>query len=84
MRTLTAPSIHQLITANSNEFILGLLEWNHGVGATYDDDPESDRSMAYDLGRTLAEALSLPIDEYCDHIYESYCPKCGLDSDEDK
>lgn len=84
MTTLTAPRIHELITAHHMEFMLGLLEWNLGIGMTYDDDPESNRSQAYDLGRTLGGALSLPIDEYCDHIYESYCPKCGLDSDEDK
>lgn len=21
---------------------------------------------------------------FCDHIYESYCPKCGIDSEEDE
>ena len=83
MKTLTAPRICELITAHRMEFMLGLLEWNLGVGTTYDDDPESNRSQAYDLGRTLGEALSLSTDEYCDHIYDSYCPNCGIDSAEE-
>lgn len=24
--------------------------------------------------------LKLAGDDYCDHIYDSYCPRCGLDS----
>jgi len=77
--------IHDTITHYRNEFVLGLMEWRSGVGMTFGDDPESGASMAYDLGRSLGEALSLPWDEaYCDHIYDSYCVKCGIDSDEEQ
>lgn len=33
--------------------LLGFREGNGDVGMTYDDDPESPRSVAYDVGRTL-------------------------------
>lgn len=83
MSNLTPTSIHDMISHYRYEFVLGLMEWGSGVGMTFGDDPESEASTAYDLGRSLGEALNLPIDEtHCDHIYDSYCGKCGLDSDE--
>lgn len=39
------------------EFLLGLTEGLGDVGRTYDGDPESLRSVAYDTGRTTAEQL---------------------------
>lgn len=80
---MNARTVVGIITSHPNEFTLGVLEWAHSTGVTYDNNPESDRSQAYDLGRTLGEALNLATDEYCDHIYESYCPKCGIDSAEE-
>lgn len=38
-------------------FILGAREANGSVGMTYDDDPESPRSRAYDRGRNLGEVI---------------------------
>lgn len=38
------------------EFALGFEEAGQSFGMTFDDDPDSDRSAAYDLGRTLGEA----------------------------
>lgn len=35
------------------EFELGFDEGLDGMGMTYDDDPTSPRSTAYDLGRSL-------------------------------
>lgn len=35
------------------EFLLGFREGKGTIGMTYDDDPESPRSRAYDLGRTI-------------------------------
>ena len=37
------------------EFCRGFAEGLLSTGITYDDNPESDRSMAYDMGRTLRE-----------------------------
>lgn len=39
------------------EFSQGFIEGLGAVGMTYDDDPESDRSTAYDIGRTMREGL---------------------------
>lgn len=36
-------------------FIRGYLEGRSTVGITYDNDPWSPRSMAYDYGRTLRD-----------------------------
>jgi hypothetical protein len=38
-------------------FALGFLEGRNGGGITYDNDPESPRSQAYDWGRNAREAL---------------------------
>ena len=38
-------------------FILGAREAGGGVGMTYDDDPESPRSRAYDEGRNLGQTV---------------------------
>jgi hypothetical protein len=35
------------------EFRLGFAEAHSDMGMTYDDDPESNRSVAYDTGRDL-------------------------------
>ena len=32
----------------------------------------------------ILECLSVEDDNACDHVYESYCPKCGIDSDDIK
>ena len=37
------------------EYALGRAEWADNVGMTYDDDPNSPRSRAYDIGRTDGE-----------------------------
>lgn len=48
-----ATRFRQLISAHEAEFALGYAEGDGDVGMTYDDDPGSDRSVAYDLGRSL-------------------------------
>ena len=39
-------------------FLMGLREATGDFGMTYDDDPESPRSVAYDMGRNLGEWLN--------------------------
>ena len=39
-------------------FALGVSEAGLSTGITYDDDPESPRSRAYDRGRNLGDLLS--------------------------
>lgn len=39
-------------------FLLGFEESASGFGRTYDDDPESPRSVAYDRGRTFGESVA--------------------------
>ena len=46
-----------LIIRYPEEFGRGFAEGLLSVGTTYDDDPESDRSVAYDLGRNLRESF---------------------------
>lgn len=85
--SVMAEYYYSVIRDHPEEFKLGITEANLSTGVTYDGDPESPRSIAYDLGRVLGESVeSLEdelypnIDEYCDHgptIYESYCPKCS-------
>jgi len=87
----TADFYWQIIHDHPVEFKLGLVESQLSTGVTYDGDPESAKSIAYDFGRTFGEAMHAlwenldmdhPLwndDAYCDHgpsIYESYCPKC--------
>jgi hypothetical protein len=50
-----AREFHRLIAAHPAEFALGYAEGDGDVGMTYDDDPGSDRSLAYDLGRSLRQ-----------------------------
>lgn len=38
-------------------FLLGFLEGLDDVGMTYDNDPDSPRSVAYDTGREMRRAL---------------------------
>lgn len=69
---------YTVILSHPEEFKLGITEAHLSTGVTYDGDPESPRSIAYDLGRVMGEAVSAL--EYCDHgptMYESYCPKCS-------
>lgn len=77
-----------VIRDHPEEFKLGIIEAGLSTGVTFDGNPESARSVAYDLGRTLGEPTEgfddsdhpLWGEEYCDHgptIYESYCPKCS-------
>lgn len=79
IRAMTPETIIHLITTYKSEFRLGLLEWDSSIGMTYDDNPKSEKSQAYDLGRTLGEAMNVYTGDYCDHIYDSYCDKCGID-----
>ena len=84
----TAKFYWQIIHDHPEEFQLGIVEHNLSTGVTYDGDPESARSIAYDFGRTFGEAMmsiwddlaiNHPLWSYCDHgpsVYESYCPKC--------
>lgn len=51
-----------LINSHPNEFILGYTEGLGGVGMTYDNDPTSNRSSAYDLGRALRQGHSVDAD----------------------
>ena len=46
-----------LIIRYPEEFGRGFAEGLLSTGVTYDDNPESDRSLAYDIGRTLREAF---------------------------
>jgi hypothetical protein len=46
----------RLIVMHPAEFALGYDEGLDSMGMTYDDDPGSDRSVAYDLGRSLRES----------------------------
>jgi hypothetical protein len=57
---LTPAQLANLVTEHRLPFILGASEWRSGFGRTFDGDPESPRSEAYDLGRTIGEALDLP------------------------
>lgn len=50
-----ARKVHKIIARHPNEFMLGFVEGLGACGTTYDDDPYSPRSQAYDLGRTLGE-----------------------------
>lgn len=52
---LTDPNFAVKILAFPAEFVLGLAESDGDVGVTF-DDPESGRSIAYDLGRGLGRA----------------------------
>jgi hypothetical protein len=40
-------------------FLRGFVEFRSSLGMTYDDDPYSPRSVAYDRGRDLAHRLTL-------------------------
>ena len=40
-----------------NPFILGFRESAGGMGMTYDDDPDSPRSVAYDTGRGIGQRI---------------------------
>lgn len=40
-------------------FLLGFCEGRGDAGMTYDNDPESPRSRAYDHGRTMFRRLTL-------------------------
>jgi|LakMenEpi03Aug12_release.lakeMendotaPanAssembly.Ray.scaffolds.fasta_scaffold15635_4 hypothetical protein len=48
---------YKLIIAYPNEFKLGFTEGMNPFGITYDNNPESDRSQAYDLGRSLRQGM---------------------------
>lgn len=54
---ISGDRVEELIHRYSEEFLLGYSEARGEMGMTYDDDPWSDRSMAYDLGRTLGRGL---------------------------
>lgn len=72
-----------VIHDNAEEFKLGFSEVGLATGVTYDGDPDSPRSIAYDLGRTLGDQLFDSNDSFCDHgptMYESYCPDCNGDN----
>lgn len=47
----------KLIVQFPFEFALGWEEADGMVGVTYDDDPDSPRSRAYDLGRTAKQCI---------------------------
>lgn len=51
------------ILRHPDAFVLGLAESAGDVGVTYDDDPESPRSVAYDLGRGLGKAGTMGFDD---------------------
>ena len=44
-----------MIEATPRPFDLGVAEANDGIGMTYDNDPESPRSVEYDTGRTIGQ-----------------------------
>lgn len=43
------------------EFKLGYEEGLESMGVTYDDDPGSPRSVAYDLGRSLRQGMEVSL-----------------------
>ena len=43
----------------ADAYALGFSEADGAIGMTYDGDPESDRSRAYDRGRTDGEAAGI-------------------------
>lgn len=55
-----AEYIYHVIHDNPVEFQLGVTESFLATGVTYDGDPWSPRSIAYDYGRTLGEAIYAP------------------------
>ena len=50
--------VRRLIAEHPTEFDLGFEEGLDDMGMTCDDDPESDRSTAYDLGRSLRRGIN--------------------------
>lgn len=57
-KVIPASEVHRVIAAHPEEFMLGYEESEDAFGMTYDDDPMSDRSMAYDFGRSVGENVS--------------------------
>lgn len=58
MKNKTEQSKAPAWTPGSEEiaaYKLGISEAHHACGMTYDDDPESPRSVAYDWGRNVGE-----------------------------
>lgn len=51
-------SIVEDVAAHSAEFLRGFAEAQGAAGMTYDDDPHSPRSVAYDAGRSLGCELT--------------------------
>jgi hypothetical protein len=83
----------QVIHDYPEEFKLGITEATLSTGVTFDGDPSSARSIAYDLGRTFGEGIARLYEEtyvmlnteYCSHgpsVYDSYCPKCTEESND--
>ncbi len=54
---MTPQEARRLIAAHPDEFDLGFAEADGDMGMTYDDDAWSDRSRAYDLGRSLRQGI---------------------------
>lgn len=50
---MTSNEVFERIASHSTEFKLGYDEGHDSMGMTYDNDSESPRSQAYDLGRSL-------------------------------
>lgn len=59
MERLTADEVLRVIIAHPAEFSLGYEEGLGAFGMTYDDDPFSDRSVAYDHGRSLRQGMEV-------------------------
>lgn len=79
---MTTTEIATLIQAHLAEFLLGVTEANDSVGMTYDDDPDSPRSTAYDMGRTLGEHYTNPSPSPRDASFIEWVSKHILDGDE--
>jgi hypothetical protein len=54
---MTGQDVVRLIVMHPAQFALGYDEGLESMGMTYDDDSGSDRSIAYDLGRSLRQGV---------------------------
>lgn len=58
MKITTQFQILKNVARHPRIALLGFREGLGGVGMTYDDDPDSPRSVAYDEGRWLRQELA--------------------------
>ena len=56
---MTGTEAANIIWAHPLEFAWGFDEGDEAMGVTFDNDPESPRSVAYDLGRSLRKGMQV-------------------------